>query len=141
KRLIGAAPSLASRRLVSAAERAETREQAVTSARSAAAAPDDPADAQAPEFGYAPSDPDAVIEVQNLTKEFPIRGTVPWRTTPFPAVDAVPFAIGAAPPPRSWASPARASPPWRRWSSSSSSPPPVGCSSRARTSPPTRARS
>src|SRR5699024_1325632 len=92
KRLIGAAPSLASRRLVSAAERAETREQAVTSARSAAAAPD-PADAQAPEFGYAPSDPDAVIEVQNLTKEFPIRGTVPWRTTPFTAVDDVSFAI------------------------------------------------
>src|SRR5699024_4395560 len=83
KRLIGAAPSLASRRLVSAAERAETREQAETSARSAAAPA--PADAQAPEFGYAPSDPDAVIEVQNLTKEFPIRGTVPWRTTPFTA--------------------------------------------------------
>src|SRR5699024_7924403 len=92
KRLIGAAPSLASRRLVSAAERAETREQAVTSARSAAAAPD-PADAQAPEVGYAPADPDAVIEVQNLTKEFPIRGTVPWRTTPFTAVDDVSFAI------------------------------------------------
>src|SRR5699024_12067340 len=86
-------PPPASRPLVSAAERAEPREQAVTSARSAAAAPADPADAQAPEFGYAPSDPDAVIEVQNLTKEFPIRGTVPWRTTPFTAVDDVSFAI------------------------------------------------
>ena len=92
KRLIGAAPSLASRRLVSAAERAETRQQAQTSARSTAGAPD-PADAQAPEFGYAPSDPEAVIEVQNLTKKFPIRGTVPWRTTPFTAVDDVSFAI------------------------------------------------
>src|SRR5699024_7073177 len=97
KRLIAAAPSLTSRRLVSAAERAETREQEVTSARRRAPAhddtPDDPADAQSPEFGYAPSDPDAVIEVQNLTKEFPIRGTVPWRTTPFTAVDDVSFAI------------------------------------------------
>src|SRR5699024_7666385 len=80
KRLIAAAPSLASRRLVSAVERPETRELAVTSARSAAAAPD-PADAQAPEFGYAPPHPDAVIEVQKLPKEYPIRGTEPWRTT------------------------------------------------------------
>ena len=78
KRLIAAAPSLASRRLVSAAERAEIREQAQESAASSTA---------------DQGDRDAVIEVQNLTKSFPIRGKVPWRSTPFLAVDDVSFSI------------------------------------------------
>jgi peptide/nickel transport system ATP-binding protein len=77
KRLIAAAPSLASRRLVSAAERAEIREQAQESASSSA----------------DQGDQDTVIEVQNLTKSFPIRGKVPWRSTPFLAVDDVSFSI------------------------------------------------
>jgi peptide/nickel transport system ATP-binding protein len=77
KRLISAAPSLASRRLVSAAERAEIREQAQESASSSA-----------DQGGQ-----DTVIEVQNLTKSFPIRGKVPWRSTPFLAVDDVSFSI------------------------------------------------
>ena len=78
KRLIAAAPSLASRRLVSAAERAEIREQAQESAASSTA---------------DQGDRDAVIEVQNLTKSFPIRGKVPWRSTPFLAVDDVSFSL------------------------------------------------
>ncbi len=78
KRLIAAAPSRASRRLVSAAERAEIREQAQESAASSTA---------------DQGDRDAVIEVQNLTKSFPIRGKVPWRSTPFLAVDDVSFSI------------------------------------------------
>src|SRR5699024_11406326 len=72
--------------------RSESLHEPLTCAMSSAAA-HDAADPQAPEFGYAPYDPEAVIEVQNLTKEFPIRGTVPWRTTPFTAVDDVSFAI------------------------------------------------
>ena len=71
KRLIAAAPSLASRRLVSGQDRDE-------GAAASDAAVSDAAD-------------DVVISVRNLTKEFPIRGTVPWRSTPFLAVDDVSF--------------------------------------------------
>ena len=73
KRLIAAAPSLASRRLVSVSERHETQEHAAE---------------QAPERGSGP-----IIEARNLTKVFPIRGNVPWRTTPFTAVDDVTFSL------------------------------------------------
>ena len=99
KRLIGAAPSLASRRLVSGAERAEIRERAQEHAQTVAApsvqakAPVTPVEAQGPEFGYGEVDSDAVIQVQKLTKSFPIRGSVPWRSTPFLAVDDVSFQI------------------------------------------------
>lgn len=103
KRLIGAAPSLASRRLGSGAGRAEVserpRQERTTAAperaaaKGAPAAPARQADGAAPEFGYAETDPHAVIQVQDLTKEFPIRGSVPWRSTPFTAVDRVSFAI------------------------------------------------
>jgi peptide/nickel transport system ATP-binding protein len=90
KRLISAAPSLSSRRLVSATQRAEVREQAQEHAQEHGAAPLD----EAGEGTAAAShDPDFVIEVQNLTKSFPIRGKVPWRSTPFLAVDDVSFAI------------------------------------------------
>ncbi|HEX7350100.1 ABC transporter ATP-binding protein [Brachybacterium sp.] len=110
KRLIGAAPSLASRRLVSGTQRAEIRERAQEHAQEHAhpgSAPSTstdapgtqedaqlaPADAQAPEFGFGEVASDAVIQVQKLTKSFPIRGSVPWRSTPFLAVDDVSFQI------------------------------------------------
>ncbi|EWS80711.1 ABC transporter ATP-binding protein [Brachybacterium phenoliresistens] len=92
KRLIAAAPSLASRRLVSVKERERVVEQAQAHAAAAHAA----TDAQAPETGPAAADAqspasDVVIRVENLTKDFPIRGSVPWRSTPFRAVDDVSF--------------------------------------------------
>lgn len=97
KRLISAAPSLASRRLVSSSQRAEIREQAQENAPVHAedrlTSPVPVSDTMAPEFGYAEPDTDAVIEVQSLTKSFPIRGKVPWRSTPFLAVDDVSFAL------------------------------------------------
>ncbi|MGP5319450.1 dipeptide ABC transporter ATP-binding protein [Brachybacterium paraconglomeratum] len=97
KRLISAAPSLASRRLVSSSQRAEIREQAQENAPVHAedrlTSPAPVSDTMAPEFGYAEPDTDAVIEVQSLTKSFPIRGKVPWRSTPFLAVDDVSFAL------------------------------------------------
>lgn len=119
QRLISAAPSLASRRLVSATERVEIREQAQE---------------QAVAHSGAAGGTDAVIQVEELTKEFPIRGNVPWKSTPFTAVDKVSFEIergtttaivggGRAP----------ASPPSPRWSSSCSSPRRAGCSSKGRT--------
>jgi len=98
KRLIAAAPSLASRRLVSVKERERVVEQA--QAHAAAAHPDsarpEAADATASEPGPAAADApapdsDVVIRVENLTKDFPIRGSVPWRSTPFRAVDDVSF--------------------------------------------------
>jgi len=89
KRLISAAPSLSSRRLVSAAQRAEVREQAQEQAQGHETA----LEAAADRTVEASHDPDAVIEVQNLTKSFPIRGKVPWRSTPFLAVDDVSFSL------------------------------------------------
>ncbi|WP_422117107.1 dipeptide ABC transporter ATP-binding protein [Brachybacterium sp. UNK5269] len=83
KRLIAAAPSLASRRLVSATARAEVRERAQEQALAHDTA----------STGAAQPDRDAVIEVQDLTKEFPIRGKLPWQSTPFTAVDHVSFEI------------------------------------------------
>ncbi|GAB2533160.1 ABC transporter ATP-binding protein [Brachybacterium huguangmaarense] len=86
KRLIAAAPSLASRRLVSAKERAAVTAQArahaatETTTLTGSVRAVDPAD-------------DAVIEVENLTKVFPIRGNVPWKSTPFTAVDDVSFRL------------------------------------------------
>ncbi|GAA1321743.1 ABC transporter ATP-binding protein [Brachybacterium rhamnosum] len=77
KRLIAAAPSLASRRLVSATERDEVREQA-----------QEHAVGQSSEQARGP-----IIEARNLTKVFPIRGSVPWRTTPFTAVDDISFSL------------------------------------------------
>ncbi|GAB4096640.1 ABC transporter ATP-binding protein [Brachybacterium horti] len=77
KRLIAAAPSLASRRLVSATEREEVREQA-----------QEHAVGQSSEQARGP-----IIEARNLTKVFPIRGSVPWRTTPFTAVDDISFSL------------------------------------------------
>ncbi|MDN5685116.1 MAG: ABC transporter ATP-binding protein [Brachybacterium sp.] len=72
KRLISAAPSLASQRLISGSDRAELREQA-------------------PQEDGGEVDPDLMIQVQDLSKVFDIRGSVPWKSTPFTAVDAVSF--------------------------------------------------
>ena len=88
RRLISAAPSLASRRLVSATRRAEVRERAQEHAQEERPGS---ADGEGSPGGGASSD--AVIQVQNLSKSFPIRGSVPWRSTPFLAVDDVSFEI------------------------------------------------
>ncbi len=82
KRLIAAAPSLASRRLVSAKERAEIVEQARTIAQ-----PEPPTSTGT----FPRTDDDIVVRVEGLTKVFPIRGSVPWKSTPFTAVDDVSF--------------------------------------------------
>ena len=118
KRLIAAAPSLASRRLVSgsgtpAAEETDgasavqrptysapklsgPKVPSLTVSTPTGPTPTDPstqAEHAGPQFGYGEVSSDAVIQVQDLTKEFPIRGNVPWRTTPFTAVDKVSFEI------------------------------------------------
>lgn len=90
KRLIAAAPSLSSRRLVSAKEREEIRLQAQEHAAHEHAAHAHAAHDQ-PGAGGADVDEDIVIRVENLTKVFPIRGAVPWKSTPFTAVDDVSF--------------------------------------------------
>src|SRR5690606_12732401 len=86
--LISAAPSLASRRLVSAARRAEVRERAQEHAHE-----EHPVSADGDRSPAEGATSDAVIQVQNLSKSFPIRGSVPWRSTPFLAVDDVSFEI------------------------------------------------
>ncbi|MGP5362358.1 ABC transporter ATP-binding protein [Brachybacterium tyrofermentans] len=98
RRLIAAAPSLASRRLVSGSGTPAAEEKDGTSAVqrptvSTPTAPSTQAEHAGPKFGYGEVSSDAVIQVQDLTKEFPIRGNVPWRTTPFTAVDTVSFSI------------------------------------------------
>ncbi|MGP9682580.1 ABC transporter ATP-binding protein [Brachybacterium sp. AOP3-A1-3] len=98
RRLIAAAPSLASRRLVSGSGTPAAEEKDGTSAVqrptvSTPTAPSTQAEHAGPKFGYGEVSSDAVIQVQDLTKEFPIRGNVPWRTTPFTAVDKVSFSI------------------------------------------------
>ncbi|MBK0330495.1 ABC transporter ATP-binding protein [Brachybacterium sp. MASK1Z-5] len=112
KRLIAAAPSLASRRLVSTknGEAQDATEQAASGATGGSVAVsgratdgDAPAGGAGPASGAGPAGDagrgadaqrtreDTVISVQNLTKVFPLRGKVPWRTTPFTAVDDVSF--------------------------------------------------
>ena len=104
QRLIAAAPSLASRRLVSGHERAEIRREAEDTARhhheddagsqgSTAAARGSTAagTSASPTFQ---DDGDDVIVVENLTKVFSIRGRAPWvKPTPFTAVDDVSFRL------------------------------------------------
>ena len=99
RRLIAAAPSLASRRLVSAAERTEIRHEAEETALRhheddslavsiGAAATDRARDVPTSDDG------DAIIAVDNLTKVFTIRGSAPWvPSTPFTAVDDVSFRL------------------------------------------------
>ncbi|WP_227998094.1 dipeptide ABC transporter ATP-binding protein [Nocardia australiensis] len=82
KRLVNSAPSLASQRLSSVRERVEIRKQAVQVAGDAAAAAADSATV-----------PDDVVVAQNLTKAFKIRGSTPWKSTDFIAVDDVSFRL------------------------------------------------
>ncbi len=82
QRLIAAAPSLSSRRLVSQRERARTRQDAEKAAR-----------ARDPLPGRH-DDGDDVIVAENLTRVFSIRGRAPWeKPTPFTAVDDVSFRL------------------------------------------------
>jgi peptide/nickel transport system ATP-binding protein len=86
KRLIAAAPSLASRRLQSGAQREEIERKAQeeSSAHARVTAQDQVQDA--PATG-------SLITVEHLTKEFAIRGRTPWSSTPFRAVDDVSFTV------------------------------------------------
>jgi peptide/nickel transport system ATP-binding protein len=79
KRLVNSAPSLASQRLSSVRERVEIRKQAVQVAEEAAA-----------ELATVSDD---VVVVENLTKAFKIRGSAPWKSTDFIAVDEVSFRL------------------------------------------------
>ncbi|PWH06810.1 ABC transporter ATP-binding protein [Brachybacterium endophyticum] len=120
KRLIAAAPSLASRRLVSAKDRGAEGEAtgsgdggaapvggsdapaasadggaaavaATAAATPAAKAAASDADTSGSGRESTGTDADIVIRAENLTKVFPLRGKVPWRSTPFTAVDDVSF--------------------------------------------------
>ena len=81
KRLIAAAPSLSSRRLISASRREDVAEKA----QEVAAAD------RSMGTGEIPIPTENVIEVRNLTKVFQLRGKVPWQKKPFTAVDDVSF--------------------------------------------------
>ncbi len=76
KKLVNSAPSLASQRLASVKARAEIREQAVEVAEHAA----------------TDTRPDILV-VENLTKKFAIRGSVPWRSTELVAANDVSFTL------------------------------------------------
>ncbi|MGJ0119994.1 dipeptide ABC transporter ATP-binding protein [Williamsia sp. MIQD14] len=77
QRLVASAPSLASKRLTAKAARAEIVEQAAEVVEeSSTAAVDSP-----------------ILVVDTLTKVFPIRGSVPWRSKTLTAVDDVSFSV------------------------------------------------
>ncbi|MFE7801728.1 dipeptide ABC transporter ATP-binding protein [Nocardia sp. NPDC057440] len=82
KRLVNSAPSLASQRLSSVRERIEIRKQAVQVAEEAAAADTESAAVS-----------DDVVVAENLTKAFKIRGSAPWKSSDFIAVDEVSFRL------------------------------------------------
>ncbi|MGY4100365.1 dipeptide ABC transporter ATP-binding protein [Nocardia sp. R16R-3T] len=82
KKLVNSAPSLASQRLSSVRERIEVRKQAVQVAEDVAAA-----DAEIAAVS------DDVVVARNLSKAFKIRGTAPWKSTDFVAVDDVSFRL------------------------------------------------
>ncbi|MEV0250095.1 ABC transporter ATP-binding protein [Nocardia sp. NPDC050712] len=82
KKLVNSAPSLASQRLSAVRKRAEIREQAVEVAEQVLA--EDPAIATVT---------DDVVIADNLTKAFKIRGSTPWKSTDFIAVDNVSFRL------------------------------------------------
>ncbi|MFI7664452.1 dipeptide ABC transporter ATP-binding protein [Nocardia sp. NPDC049526] len=82
KKLVNSAPSLASQRLSSVRERIAVRKQAVQVAEEVAAADTEIAAVS-----------DDVVVAQNLTKAFKIRGSTPWKSTDFVAVDDVSFRL------------------------------------------------
>ncbi|WP_216898550.1 dipeptide ABC transporter ATP-binding protein [Nocardia alni] len=79
KRLVNSAPSLASQRLAVVDRRIELRDKAVEVAERAAA--------------DIPEASDAVVVADQLTKVYKVRGSAPWRSTEFPAVDDVSFRL------------------------------------------------
>ncbi|GAA3528559.1 ABC transporter ATP-binding protein [Aeromicrobium panaciterrae] len=86
KRLVSKAPSLASQRLSSIKARAEVREQAVQTAAEIAAE----VAHSSTEFGEGKAD---ILQVDDLTKVFSLRGKKPWEKIPFTAVDSVSFKL------------------------------------------------
>ncbi|MFI6367414.1 dipeptide ABC transporter ATP-binding protein [Nocardia sp. NPDC050630] len=82
KKLVNSAPSLASQRLSSVRERIEVRKQAIQVAEEVAAADSEIAAVS-----------DDVVVARNLTKAFKIRGSAPWKSTDFVAVDDVSFRL------------------------------------------------
>ncbi|RJO77922.1 ABC transporter ATP-binding protein [Nocardia panacis] len=82
KKLVNSAPSLASQRLSSGVARAKIREQAVQVAEEIAAAE--------PEQVAVSDD---VVVAEKLTKIFKIRGSAPWKSSDFVAVDDVSFKL------------------------------------------------
>ncbi|WP_433713151.1 dipeptide ABC transporter ATP-binding protein [Nocardia sp. CA-084685] len=82
KKLVNSAPSLASQRLSSVRERIEVRKQAIQVAEEVAAADSEIAAVS-----------DDVVVALNLTKAFKIRGSTPWKSTDFVAVDDVSFRL------------------------------------------------
>ena len=86
QRLVSKAPSLASQRLSSERARAEVREQAVQTAGEIAAE----VAQSSQELGEGRA---TVIEASNLTRVFALRGSVPWQSIDFKAVDDVSFSL------------------------------------------------
>ena len=86
ERLVASAPSLASQRLSSQHARAEVREQAVRTAVEIAAE----VATQTDEFGEGQS---TIVEVNDLTKVFKLRGSRPGSSVDFTAVDSVSFKL------------------------------------------------
>ncbi|MBU3060555.1 ABC transporter ATP-binding protein [Nocardia sp. NEAU-G5] len=82
KRLVNSAPSLASQRLAAVNLRAEVREQAVQIAERALAS-----DSELAEAG------DDVVIADHLTKMYKVRGSSPWKSSEFLAVDDVSFKL------------------------------------------------
>ncbi|MEU8897624.1 ABC transporter ATP-binding protein [Nocardia sp. NPDC048505] len=86
KKLVNSAPSLASQRLSAVRKRAEIREQAVEVAEQVA-------EQVLAEDAAVSTVPDDVVIAENLTKAFKIRGSTPWKSTDFIAVDNVSFRL------------------------------------------------
>ena len=129
RRLVASAPSLAARRAGTAAARAEVVERA-----------EQVADAAAQEGGTlaaeAPEHVEVAVTNDVLTHREPDQGLqAPRRRPEHRRVQGrrrrVASTSVAAPPPRSWASPARASRRWPRWCCGCRNRPPGGCSSTA----------
>ncbi|MEV6274430.1 ABC transporter ATP-binding protein [Nocardia sp. NPDC051832] len=91
KKLVNSAPSLASQRLSAVRKRAEIREQAVEVAEQVAEQV--LAETVASKDAAVAAVTDDVVIAENLTKVFKIRGSTPWKSTDFTAVDQVSFRL------------------------------------------------
>ena len=132
RRLVASAPSLAARACRHAPRRGPRSSSGRQQVADAAAQEGGTLAAEAPGTSRSPR-PTTSCRIENLTKVYKIRGAG-RNAGEFKAVDDVSLRrSGGAPPPRSWASPARASRRWPRWSCGCRNRPPGGCSSTART--------